>query len=65
LAIVSISIENETADRRILLFASLTAVAAPVAYCAFLETLSYLARSWYFLAWSLASPSRSIVSRAS
>ena len=42
--------ENETTERRILLFASLTAVAAPIAYCAFLETLSYLARSWYFLA---------------
>jgi len=42
--------ENKKTERRILLFATLTAVAAPVAYCAFLETLSYLARSWYFLA---------------
>jgi hypothetical protein len=42
--------KNETAERHILLFAALTAVAAPLAYCAFLETLSYLARSWYFLA---------------
>src|SRR5205823_12121350 len=42
--------ESETTGRRILMFATLTAVAAPVAYCAFLETLSYLARSWYFLA---------------
>ncbi len=42
--------ESEMTERRILLFASLTAVAAPIAYGAFLETLSYLARSWYFLA---------------
>lgn len=42
--------EIETSERPVLLFAALTAVAAPIAYCAFLETLSYLARSWYFLA---------------
>jgi hypothetical protein len=41
---------NETTERGILLFALLTAVTAPIAYGAFLETLSYLARSWYFLA---------------
>jgi hypothetical protein len=42
--------EKGTLDRRILFFASLVAIAAPLAYGAFLETLSYLPRSWYFLA---------------
>jgi len=34
----------------LLLFASLAAIAAPIAYYEFLQTLSYLTRSWYFLA---------------
>lgn len=42
--------ENQTPDRQILWFGLLSILAAPVAYGAFLETLSYLARSWYFLA---------------
>ena len=37
-------------DWNLLLFASLAAIAAAVAYCEFLQTLSYLTRSWYFLA---------------
>ena len=42
--------EAGTPERSILLFALLAAIAAPVAYGVFLGTLSYLARSWYFLA---------------
>lgn len=42
--------EGATAERCTLLFALLAAIAGPVAYALFLGTLSYLARSWYFLA---------------
>ena len=34
----------------LLLLASLAAIAAPIVYYEFLQTLSYLTRSWYFLA---------------
>ncbi len=34
----------------VLLFGSLTLIAAPIVYYEFLRTLSYLTRSWYFLA---------------
>ncbi len=37
-------------DRDLLLLGSLAAIAAPMAYYEFLQTLSYLTRSWYFLA---------------
>jgi hypothetical protein len=37
-------------DWNLLLFASLAVIAAPTAYYEFLQTLSYLTRSWYFLA---------------
>ena len=37
-------------DWNLLLFASLAIIAAAIAYYEFLQTLSYLARSWYFLA---------------
>lgn len=43
-------LKSESSDRQILLFTLLAMIAAPIAYGAFLETLSYLARSWYFLA---------------
>jgi len=42
--------ERATPECSILLFALVAAIAAPVAYGVFLGTLSYLARSWYFLA---------------
>ncbi|HJX97475.1 MAG TPA: hypothetical protein VJ281_01240 [Chthoniobacterales bacterium] len=42
--------EDEPVNRKFVLFGIFAAAAAPIAYCAFLETLSYLARSWYFLA---------------
>jgi hypothetical protein len=37
-------------DGNLLLFGSLAAMVAPIAYYEFLQTLSYLTRSWYFLA---------------
>ena len=37
-------------DWNLLLFGSLSAMVAPIAYYEFLHTLSYLTRSWYFLA---------------
>jgi len=37
-------------DWNLMLFAFLVAIAAPSAYYEFLRTLSYLARSWYFVA---------------
>ena len=37
-------------DWNLLLFGCLAAIAAPIAYYEFLQTLSYLTRSWYFLA---------------
>ena len=42
--------QNESSDWQILSLSLLAIIAAPLAYGAFLETLSYLARSWYFLA---------------
>ena len=41
--------QNESSNSPIS-FVLLAIIAAPIAYGAFLETLSYLARSWYFLA---------------
>ncbi len=37
-------------DWNLLVFASLAAISSPIAYYEFLQTLSYLTRSWYFLA---------------
>src|SRR5207253_2740290 len=42
--------QNESSDWQILSLPLLAIIAAPLAYGVFLETLSYLARSWYFLA---------------
>lgn len=39
-----------TADWNLLFFVFLVTIAAPVAYYEFLRTLSYLTRSWYFVA---------------
>jgi len=41
---------KQDSDGNLLVFASLTVIAAAIAYYEFLQTLSYLTRSWYFLA---------------
>jgi hypothetical protein len=42
--------DKNVRDWNVLLFGSVTIVAAPIIYYEFLQTLSYLTRSWYFLA---------------
>ena len=41
---------DKSAAWSVLLFAAISAIVAPIAYYKFLETLSYLTRSWYFIA---------------
>lgn len=44
------SFRDKSAAWNVLLFAALTAIVAPIAYYKFLQALSYLTRSWYFIA---------------
>jgi len=41
---------ERSAQWNVLLFAAISAIVAPIAYYKFLQTLSYLTRSWYFIA---------------
>lgn len=44
------SFRDKSAEWNLLFFATISAIVAPIAYYKFLETLSYLTRSWYFIA---------------
>lgn len=48
--LVRLRSNRAAADWNLLFFAFLVTIAAPVAYYEFLRTLSYLTRSWYFVA---------------
>ena len=45
-----VTFRDKSREWNVLLFATLTAILAPIVYYKFLEALSYLTRSWYFIA---------------